>query len=101
MVVARHIVVTVPTAATAVPLIASSAARTGLVVGAMVQAHTGTIYLGKSTVSATDYGLKLTTSVAPLLLPNVGEPFDLGTVYICANADNDKLAVTYFEKVSR
>lgn len=97
MIVARHTVVTVTTAGTRVQIPTVS----GSVVGLVLQAHTGTIYVGGSTVSSTDYGLKLTTSTAPLHLSADDTAIDLNSIYIDAGSNSDKLAVLYFLKVSR
>lgn len=98
MISTRHTVITVAAAGTRqqIPTVSGS------VVGLVLQAHTGTIYVGGSTVSSTDYGLKLVAANnAQVVIDLGGQPIDLNSIYIDAGTNADKLAVLYFVKVSR
>jgi hypothetical protein len=91
--------VTVTTAATAVRVIATATAVAGNVVGVIIQAHTGTVYVGDSTVSSTN-GIKLVAATNDkLTLPiNAQDSIDIKEIYICSAADNDVANVLYLER---
>lgn len=101
MIVAKHIVVTVAAAGTAVKVISAS----NLVVGSvsfLPLSVTTAVYIGASTVSSTSYGLKMLAAATVPVVMNLGDGvLDLATVYIDGGTNGDKVAVLYFEKVSR
>lgn len=98
MVVLKTKLVTIAAAGTEQPILADSD-NEGLIVGCVIQAHTGTIYVGKNPVDANS-GIKLTVGQS-LELPLYGQPVSLKTVYIDGATNGDKAIVLYFEKVGR
>lgn len=103
MVVLKQKVVTVATAGTRVRVFDGTVVNPGSVVGVMLQPHTVTsaVYIGDANVSSSVYALKLTAATQIVSLPTNAQPIDLQSIYIDAATNGDKLAVLYFEKVSR
>lgn len=101
MVTLKSKLVTTGVNGAAVPVFGSSDTQTGSVVGVIVQAHTGTVYVGTQGVDA-DSGIKLdATTFDKLELPLSGNAIDLRQVYIAGGTTGDKALVLYCEKVGR
>jgi len=94
-VVPKFKLVTITTAGTQLPILASSATQ-GNVIGATIQAHTGTIYVGDLDVDSNS-GIKLTVGQS-FVIPNDGHLLDLKQIYIDSASNGDKAIVVYFEK---
>ncbi len=92
--------ITVANIAAPQPIIAANVSIVGKIVGVSIQAHTGVIWVGDSTVSNTA-GIKLTTTSGPYTLPLSTDGVDLHTVYVTGGTNNDIADIIYFEKVSR
>lgn len=99
--VVKSKVVTVATHGTAVPILGATDQQSNIV-GCLVQAQTGTIYVGDSTVlNSTPVGHKLVaaTNDSLSLTTDYHNVIDLAKVYLDADADGRKANVTYWIRV--
>lgn len=99
--VAKNKVVTVATAGTRVPILSGTDAQHDIV-GCVIQAISGTIYVGDNTVDhATNKGhmLKSASNDSLNLMGDNKNTFDLGLLYLDATANGNQANVLYFVRV--
>lgn len=97
--VPHYLTVTVTTAGTAVPILASTVAQPAPIVSCWIQAGNHDTYVGDSTISATGILLKAATFDKIQLTADANNALDLGKVYVDSSSNSGTVSVVYFTRV--